>query len=170
MDPATERITAGLSKAIQAEREGQHFYKMAAETTKDDQGRQMFLDLAKDELDHERFLRAQFDSVAKTGKIDATISLGAVREFKPEHPMFSPQIRERIGSAHFEMTALSVGIQLELSAIRFYEEEAAAVTDPEVKAFYEKLAAWERGHLTLLQNQAEELKADYWHSSGFAPF
>ena len=75
MDPATERITAGLGKAIQAEREGQHFYKMAAETTQDEQGRQMFLDLAKDELDHEHFLKAQYDSVAKTGKIDPEIAL-----------------------------------------------------------------------------------------------
>ncbi|MCK4413164.1 MAG: ferritin family protein [Candidatus Eisenbacteria sp.] len=170
MDPATERIAAGLSQAIQAERDGQHFYKMAAETTQDDQGRRMFLDLANDELEHERFLRAQYDSVAKTGKIDPAVSLGPVREFASEHPMFSPQIRERIASAHFEMTALSVGIQLELSAIRFYENEAAVVDDPEAKAFYEKLAAWEHGHLTLLQNQAEELKEDYWHASGFAPF
>ena len=38
MDAATERLTEGLKKAILAEYEGHHFYRMAASTTPDEKG------------------------------------------------------------------------------------------------------------------------------------
>ena len=68
------------------------------------------------------------------------------------------------------MTALSIGIQLELSSVNFYAGEARDATVAEAKAFYEKLASWERGHLSALQRQADELKEEYWTEGHFWPF
>ena len=42
MDPHTERVADGLKKAMQAEIEGQHFYQMAARSTPDARGREVF--------------------------------------------------------------------------------------------------------------------------------
>ncbi len=170
MDPHTERVAQGLKKAMQAEIEGQHFYQMAARTTSDARGREVFETLAREELDHFEFLKAQYQSLVKTGRIDATAKLGEQLKLEGPHPIFSPDIRKRIGGAHYEMTALSIGIQLELSAVSFYRAEAEAAHDPEVRAFHQRLAAWEKGHLSALQSQADALKEDYWHDAGFAPF
>jgi len=170
MDQHTERVAQGLKQAMQAEVEGQHFYEMAAQTTKDAQGREVFEALAREELDHFEFLKAQYHSLVKTGRVDATAKLGEQRRLEGPHPIFSPDIRKRIGGAHYEMTALSIGVQLELSAVNFYRAEAEAAQDPEVKAFHQRLAAWEKGHLSALQAQVDALKEDYWHEAGFAPF
>ena len=170
MDPHTERVAEGLKKAMQAEIEGQHFYQMAARSTPDARGREVFETLAREELDHFNFLKAQHQSLVETGRIDAKAKLGEQLKLDGPHPIFSEEIRKRIGSAHYEMTALSIGIQLELSAVNFYRAEAEAARDPQVKAFHERLAAWEKGHLSALQAQSEALKEDYWHESGFAPF
>jgi len=47
------------------------------------------------------------------------------------------------------MSALSIGIQLELGAVHFYRAEAAAATDASVTAFYEELALWESDRPTV---------------------
>ncbi|MFH1144780.1 MAG: ferritin family protein [Candidatus Eisenbacteria bacterium] len=170
MERDAQRMAAGLLKAMQAEREGQHFYRMASASTQDAQGRRIFGDLADDEREHEDFLKQHYESVLQTGKPDAAARLGPAREFAEHHPIFSEELRQRAATAHYEMTALSIGMQLELAAVNFYEGEAAAVSDATVKDFYRRLAAWERGHLTALQRQADELKEDYWNAAGFAPF
>ncbi len=170
MDAATKRIADGLEKAMQAEHEGRHFYLMAAKSTQDAKGRETFETLAEEEFEHFNFLRGQHKAVVETGQIDETLKLGDPKAFTGDHPIFSAEIKSRIGEAHYEMTALSIGVQLEMSAVQFYRGEAEAVADPGIKAFYEKLADWEKGHLNALQGQIDALKEDYWHEARFEPF
>ena len=170
MDATTQRMTDGLRKAMQAEHEGHHFYRMAASATRDAKGQKVFEQLAAEEMEHFTFLQTQLGAVTKTGKLDPQARLGEPANLSDPHPIFSPEIRKRIGEAHYEMTALSIAIQLELSAVSFYAGEARDATVAEVKAFYEKLASWERGHLSALQRQADELKEEYWTEGHFWPF
>jgi rubrerythrin len=170
MDATTQRIADGLRQAMQAEHEGHHFYRMASATTADPKGREIFEQLAGEEKEHYLFLDRQLEAVTKTGRLDPEARLGEPGALEATHPIFTAEIRGRIATAHFEMTALTIGIQLEVSAVEFYSKEARAAALPEAKSFYEKLAAWERGHLTALQRQADELKEDYWHAARFAPF
>ncbi len=170
MDDVAKRLSAGLKKAIQAEVEGYHFYMMAASNTPDPMGRSVFTTLAEDEKDHARFLQMQYDAVQATGKVDAMLKLGPPPSRGGSSPIFSDKIRDRLGEAHYEMTALSVGIQLELSAQQFYRHEAEAAVDPAVKGFYEELAQWESGHYHALLAQQEDLQDDYWGKGSFSPF
>lgn len=170
MDDVAKRLSAGLRKAIQAEIEGYHFYMMAASNTQDPKGRTVFTALAEDEKDHARFLQMQYDAVQASGHVDAALKLGAPPPLSGRSPIFSDQIRSRIQEAHYEMTALSVGIQLELSAQQFYRHEAEAAVDPAVKTFYDELARWESGHYHALLAQQEDLQDDYWGKGGFSPF
>ena len=170
MDEATERLAEGLKKAILAEYEGHHFYRMAAGSTPDEKGRETFEMLAREEMEHVRFLRAQYKSILDTGQIDPTEKLGPRTDLVGGSPIFSDQIKSRVTEAHFEMTALSVGAQLELGAVGFYKGEAEASDDPTVKRFFTELAEWESGHYEALTRQLEELRGDYWSDSGFSPF
>jgi rubrerythrin len=171
MPDETARQTAeGLLTAMRAEREGQHFYMMAAQTTDDQKGQEVFERLAAEELQHFEFLKQQYAAVLETGKPDANLELGPQSDLSGKSPIFSDKLRARIGDAHYEMTALAVGIQLELTAEQFYRREAELASDPHVEAFYLALAGWEKGHYNALLAQQEELKEDYWSAGGFAPF
>jgi len=170
MDSATARIVEGLRRAMHAENEGRHFYLMAAGSTGDAAGRETFEEMAAEEQRHFEFLKAQLRSLADSGRLDATLDPGAAPSFRGDHPIFSAEILRRVGDAHYEMTALAIGIQLERSAVDFYRGEAAAVSDPIAKSFYEKLATWEQGHLAALQRQADALRETYWQDAHFAPF
>jgi len=170
MDAATQSILTGLREAMQAETDGHHFYLMAARTTADPQGREVFERLAAEELDHFRFLKAQDAALRATGEPDTGVRLGPRADLGGMSPIFSAGIRTRIGEAHFEMSALSIGLQLEQSAVDFYAGLAAQASNPRVRAFFTELSDWERGHRDALLRQQQALRDDYWAAGGFAPF
>lgn len=165
-----DRVTRGLLHAIRTEQDGYHFYQMAARSTDDPQGREVFERLAQEELEHHRFLRRQYRSLLDSGRPDSAATLGAPMDLSGENPIFSPALRDRVGEAHFEMSALSIGVQLELSSIQHYRQEAAAAADSEVARFYQELVDWESGHYHALLAQQDALRDDYWKAGGFEPF
>ncbi len=163
-------VIEAIEKAIQAEIEGHHFYRMAARTTDDAQGREVFETLAAEERQHADYLRAQYRSLVDTGRADTSASLGDALPLTGSSPIFSARLKARAAQAHFEMTALSIGIQLEADAQAFYRRSAETAEDPEVKAFLLRLAEWESGHYHGLLAQQEALREDYWAANRFAPF
>lgn len=170
MDEAIRTITEGLKRAIQFEGDGHNFYRMAANGTFDEKGKEVFEMLAREEAEHARFLRTQYDSFLKSGKADSESKLPAHGRLTGEHPIFSEKVKQNILDAHMEMSALAIGIQLELNSIKFYQEQANLGNDPEVSKFFTELAEWEQEHYDALLRQQEALKEDYWSKGGFIPF
>ena len=170
MKDNTKAVIDGLVKAIQAEQYGRDFYFMAANSTKDPKGKQVFEALAREEEGHMQFLQAQHRSILETGKPDKKIKLGEQVDLSGMSPIFSDNLKARIKEANFEMTSLSIGIQLEHGAMEYYRSQSELASDSVIKEFYAQLADWELGHYRALLNQQEELKEDYWSTGGFAPF
>jgi len=169
MGTNNQDIINGLQQAIQTESYGHYFYSMAAATIEDPKGKEIFTTLAQEELAHMRFLQDQHQSFVEQGKADDTAKLGPQADLSGSSPIFSTAIKNRISTAHFEMTALSVAINLELSSEQFYRKQSQAASDPTVAKFFIDLADWESGHYHALLRQQEELKQDYWAEAGFAP-
>ncbi len=163
-------IAKHLFEAIKAEGDGEQFYLMVAATTQDEQGRQVFAQLADEERRHQRYLKAQYQALKETGQVDTTAKLGQQMDLAGPSPIFSNALRARAKDAHLEMSALSIGIQQELGAVKFYQAAAKEAADPSVKAFFEELAEWESGHYSALLRQQELLQGEYWSAAGFSPF
>ncbi len=170
MENSQKAITDGLVKAMKAERYGHSFYLMAAQSTEDTKGKEVFETLAREELAHMHFLRKQYNAIIETGKPDESISLGSQTDLSGMSPIFSDSLKTRIKDANFEMTSLAIGIQLEKDSMEYYNSQSEAVDDPIIKQFYARLAEWESGHYRALLKQQEELKEDFWSEGGFAPF
>ena len=170
MSGSNPKLTDGLLEAIKAEREGNSFYRMAADCSKDPKARDVFGQLAREELDHMEYLTQHYHSVLSTGKLSQSAGLGERANLAGSSPIFSDNIKRRLREAHFEMSALSIGIRLELDAMKFYKWQADAADRPDVEKLYAELAEWESGHYQALLRQQQELKEDYWAASGFSPF
>jgi len=170
MNEEHTRITEGLKKAIEGEIDGYHFYMMAARNTQDDKGKEVFEKLAQDEMEHVRFLGLQYESFLQKGAPDTEAVLADRVDLTDPSPIFSEKIRSRLGKAHYEMSALSIGIQLELAAVGFYKDQAEQSADETVRKFYTELSRWESGHYHALLRQQEALKEEYWAKGGFTPF
>ena len=169
-DDKKSRQVEILYNAMKAEFEGHHFYTMAAKTCADPKGKETFARLSEEELDHYEYLKGQIESVRTTGAVDGSLKLKGRLDLVGASPIFSEAIRERISDAHFEMTALAVGAQLEKDAEAYYRKAAQEEDDPALSAIYLELAQWESGHYRALLAQQDNLKEDYWAQSGFSPF
>ena len=163
-------LNEALTAAIKAEHEGHYFYLMAARTTTDTRGREVFERLAADELLHMEYLQRQYQAIQQTGALDASLELAPAPAPATQTAIFSDDLKARLGEAHFEMTALSVGIQLELSAQQFYLEHAGAAREDTAKAFFTELAAWESSHYEVLLAQQDSLREQFWTENRFVPF
>jgi rubrerythrin len=159
-----------MRSAILSEQAAADFYTMAARSTRDPRGREVFLILAAEEALHLRFLKEQYALVAAGKDPAPLISATHGAELGTESPIYSENLRDSIGDAHFEMSALAVALKLEHEAIAGYRALATGAEAPEARHFFAKLVDWEQGHASALARQQAQLLESYWQAAGFAPF
>jgi len=169
MGKNTEEILQGLKTAIEAELTGHEFYKNAAKTTSDPVGKETFSRMAEEEIRHFNYLRHQYESVMEKGEYDLTKNLLKKDHTDAKSPIFSDEIKRRVKDSHFEVSALTIGMKLELDAMRFYRTCAEKADSQDVKAFYNELADWENDHYHAFEQQLDELKEDYFQANNFVP-
>lgn len=167
-----EQLLKVVKNAIRVENDGYQFYRLAEEKTKDVKGKEVFASLAKDETNHMEILKSLYQKVKEEGefKFDEVKDMKHILETTSESPIFSEEFKQRLNQAHFEMTALSIGILLEKDSIDFYKKSAEGTDEKEVKMLFNYLADWEGEHLRALVKQQKFLQEDYWREARFYPF
>ncbi len=170
MSEARDTILDILRKAYQIEVDGYTFYSMAADKASKPAVQELFAKLARDEVEHQGYLRAVMRGFDATG-------LTAFRlERRPpdlkafSDTVFTQEFTRQAHGAAFEMGVLSIGMQLESRAVGFFTRAATEATDDEVRSFYRFLADWEQGHYDALQALYGGVRQDFWEEGGFSPF
>jgi rubrerythrin len=164
------QLLTALKNAIEAEMTGHQFYLLAAKNTEDPQGKETFSRMAQEELDHFHALKKQYVAVLEKGEFDRSTKPLEIPPPQPASPIFSSGFREQVGQQHFEMSALSVGMQLELNAVNHYRKSAEESDDADIKAFFTQLMEWEQGHYDVFADELEQLRKDYWQANDFSPY
>jgi rubrerythrin len=129
--------------AIAGEVAARDFYKAAAAKVKDDNVRDIFESLARDEEGHRVKLEEfRFDPKAKV-------------EFEKVRGDYKVAENEDLPDLSFDMDpkeALQLAMKKEQRAMEVYEDLAAQCTDAEFRQLYEELAAMEKEHKTRLED------------------
>lgn len=164
-------FSRSLVEAMQFENDGYHHYTTAAQRTEDPKAKQMFGQLAEDELSHHKTLEVMFGDHQKQGglKIKPPRIKSKVDPAQ-ESPIFSPEFKERVGDKHYEMSALSIGILLEQNSIESYKNYRRQAKELKTKRLFNALIRWEELHLEALIKQQQFLQQSYWEANRFAPF
>ena len=168
-DQAERKHTGRSQDRQEAELIGHQFYKAASKHTKDPKGKAVFSRMAEEEMGHFRYLRHQYRFILETGEYDFTRKLLKSPKKGASSPIFSKEIKKRIKSSHFEVSALSIGMKLEMEAFTFYRNCAKKATTPAAKKFYNELAEWEQSHYQAFKNQLEMLREEYFAANHFVP-
>jgi rubrerythrin len=169
MNQNKEEILNGLKTAIEAELTGYNFYRNAAQTMTDPQGKEAFLRLSEEEIGHFEYLRHQYKSIMEKGAYDFTKKLLKPVDKDPGNLIFSEAIKKRIKESHFEVSVLSIAMKLESDAAQFYRSCARKTQDPQARQFYRELADWEEEHFKAFEQQLNALKEDYFQANNFIP-
>ncbi|MFO7801217.1 MAG: ferritin family protein [Desulfovermiculus sp.] len=144
-------IQNALQEAIKGEIEGRELYKAAAEKTEDPKAKEVFRMLADEEQGHHDTLVQMAKDYAQ-GKELNTPQLETPTKFEDaKSPIFTREFKDKVSD--FDMTAMSIGIKLELESEKFYREMAEKAQEKKAQELFNRLADWERGHYNYLQSQ-----------------
>ncbi len=159
-----------LKKAIQGEIEGRELYKAAAEKSEDEKAKEVFAFLAEEEDSHISALQSIFKSYVENKELKIEFPEKKVNLENTDNPIFSKNFKERLKGKHFEISALSIGMKLELDSYKFYSDMADEAYDVKIKEFFRYLSDWEKSHYNALNKEMEALQNDYFEENNFAPF
>lgn len=67
------------------------------------------------------------------------------------------------------MSALSIGIKLEMDAMNYYRSCAESADNAQVRQFYNELADREKDHYLAFERQLDMLKEEYFIANNFVP-
>ena len=167
-----EKAVGALTMALRVEQNGYRFYQRAAKETDIPEAQAFFRGLAEDEMAHEDIIRTRLRALERDGAwkpVDE--SEWPVRRDGAKSAIFSPEtVREGVSDYTSELSALRMAYLIEKNAVAFYTKAARETEVPTVKALYEDLAEWERGHQKVLEKEYRFLADRFKLDVGFAPF
>jgi rubrerythrin len=140
-----------LQQAMKIEQDGRQFYLAAAERTKNPTGQTLFRQLAKDEEEHYRLLKGQFDAL-NDGKPWVAYPQAAtdVADLKPIFPSSPEAFQKAVGPHATDLEALWTAMGTESNSYDLYRRAAEQVQSPAAQGMYRYLANFERNHYNLL--------------------
>ncbi|MFQ5441788.1 MAG: ferritin family protein [Thermodesulfobacteriota bacterium] len=161
------RILDELSIAHSTEVKGYYFYKAAADMVDDEHGKNVFVNLAKDELNHIRAIKAISASVREGlgwMKFSEAVKKGS-EEAGEGLPIFQGEneLIERLKTNESDTNALHIAMENEEEAVKFYSRLLNEATDPMEKTLLTELLEMEKGHLKVLRWESESVNATgFW--------
>ena len=166
-DERIQRRLLVLKDALELERRGHAFYLQAAEATKDPRGKNMFLTLARDELDHLRFLDEAFRSLMQGGtwpKMPEPAKVAPRQSPRRPEVFASPkQAAAEVKPSAGELDALKRGMEAEEDSIALYGQALARAASDDEKRLFGALVAVEEGHRAILQAEYDHItRTGFW--------
>lgn len=128
--------------AVENEVEAYEFYRDAAEKLNDDYLKQVFGDLAKEELEHKRFLEEFASSGIEKIKLDD------VSDYKIAETLDTPKLSVEMNF----VDAIALAIKKEQEAVDMYRNLADACLDQEEKDLFVGLERIEKMHKARLED------------------
>jgi rubrerythrin len=148
-------VMEALKLAAHKEQDARKFYLESAERVSDACGRDMFLSLADEELNHLKMVERQYESLAGGEGWVKFAEAAAAKAFKPLKARKS--LKQPVDAATSEADALLLAIQMENDSRDLYAEQAKKVTSPAGKQMYRYLAQAEQRHFDLLMLNYEHM-------------
>jgi len=143
-------LKEAILTAIKGEIEGRMLYRMAADKMENKKAKEIFTMLADEEQGHLNSL-IQVSKEYEGGKELCIPGPPSPTRFADaESPIFTDEFKE---NADFNVSALSIGIKLELESEKFYRDAAKDAKQQSLREFFERLADWEKGHYEFLSKQ-----------------
>ncbi|MGM0596751.1 MAG: ferritin-like domain-containing protein [Myxococcota bacterium] len=158
-----------LKSAILLEMRGIAFYSQVASQTDNDQVKEFFELMAREEEEHRDILKNQLGFYSSEHKFKQD-SWSTDQNSQVAGKILNKKISSSIAAAGYEAAAIGAAINMEKAAVDLYSKRAQESDDPMEKALYRWLSEWENVHLVELQQIDEQLKESIWTDNNFWPF
>ena len=159
---ATTEVIKALKLGMETEKRGLESYLNFARQTKDETGKNMFILLALDELQHFEILERVLT------ELDIS---GAWSEIEIKRSLIErviPKLKERDVRTHGErgidqVDALHAALEQERRSAELYREQLAKTTDAQARKMFQRLMEMEEFHYELLSAELDSInESGFW--------
>ena len=157
-----KKLLSALKLAYEAEKQGLKTYLKYAKETNVGAGKNMFIQLALDEVDHMELIE-KFSADIADGKpfYKLDVPLSRIEKFQPD--IDSATFSKLDAATLSDEEALKVALEHEKNAENMYEKLAEDETNPEVKAFFEDMAKVEEKHYQIILAELNFMRSEgFW--------
>ena len=157
MSSKREAHVEALQVALDTEKKGYKFYKVAAKSSKDPKGQEVFEHLANDEIEHMGVIATVFESLTKDEPWmtyeEAVEKYGET----PREKIIFPDVPEEAQEDFDDLKALEEAMEFEKKAVQFYTKQAQEADGKKARAFYQSLIEIEESHVLIIQAELDSL-------------
>jgi Uncharacterized conserved protein len=143
-----------LSEALDMEEKGKAFYEKAVTTCQNPQCKEIFSALMKDEVVHTGRIKQIHNTL--TSKKCWTRDWESIKAPSNDLEMLFKNLaareRGKIKAETTDLEAVDIGLDLESTSIKFYQEHRAKTTDPIEAVFLDQMILEEKGHWKALKD------------------
>ena len=157
MSDVPETHVEALQIALDTEKKGYKFYMIAAKSSKDPKGKEVFEHLAKDEIEHMGVIATMYESLTNN---EAWMTYEeAVEKYgkTPEKKIIFPDVPDEPKDGFNDIKALEEALEFEKKAVEFYTRQARECEEEQARAFYHSLIEIEEGHVQIIQAELDSL-------------
>jgi rubrerythrin len=157
MTDTREAHIEALQVALDTEKKGYLFYKVAAKSTRDPKGQEVFEHLAKDEIEHMGVIATIFESL--TNNEPSITYEEAVAKYgeTPKEKIIFPDAPVEAQEDFDDLKALEEALDFEKKAVQFYAKQAREADGEKARAFYQSLIEIEESHVQIIQAELDSL-------------
>ena len=151
-----------MKLAMETEKRGLRSYLEFAHQTKDETGANMFILLARDELDHFEILERALSKLEAEGKwFEVEIRPSLIERVAPK--LRERDVRVKGESGIEQVEALHAALDQERKSAELYREQMAKAADPIARETFRKLMEMEEAHYDLLQAELDNInETGFW--------
>jgi len=162
MPEQSNLLEAAFKTAIEIENNGLLTYLKFARKTRDEFGKNMFIQLALDEFEHRQILENQLRKINESGVLKIPeIPLTPLEQIIPAVKDKTRRIKGESGLA--DTDALDTALEMERKSARFFTQQAEAAPNSEVRALFERLARWEETHYDIILAELDAIQhTGFW--------
>jgi len=146
-----------LAQALKLEQDGREFYVKMADRIEDQDGRDMFRQLAEDEVDHYNYIMRQYEALKQGRGWSAIPEMDLVASIDAVSLVFPPdeKVPEVLPENPDEEDALLFGLGIESQSFTLYQNSGRQTSDPDAKLMFNQLASAEHRHFEILMQRYE---------------
>jgi len=163
MSPVSPDVLQALSAGIQSEIASYVFYTEAAKKAVTEPFKEVLEKLAYEEKGHFHILERQHHSLIRSEQwisLADVMKMEGLPEIGEEMAAKHRDLIEEVRSADSIKTILDIAYRLEKEAHELFAGHASHASSPEGKAVFEKLAAFEKGHMGMVKDMMKRYVTD----------
>lgn len=157
-----QEVLKAFKMGMETEFKGLETYLHYARMTKDETGKNMFIILAKDELEHYRILERAL------GKMQVDGNLSGIEIPESITQRVTPRLKDRDSrikgeSGVDQVNALTTALDQERRSIELYRQQLSKAINPDARNTFKQLMEMEEAHYDLIQAELDSInETGFW--------